>query len=238
MEEQNKENDGTMERVMLLEKLREARSRRRIASLWMTLIVITVTTLPMAYLVIGGYQFFSDRTGVIISQFLDLSIPLNKKHIPLAQQSVDRVAKGYIGAFQSVIDRDLDVMRSELHRELEEVANYAGSKWTTVQQEVDMIGARQEQKLTYNIATLLGPEFSAQSNDRLGKRYHDLLLQKMKTFWLDVYADHLDVVESIEGNIQKMSYQEADLNRRVSMNEAAGILFEFAGVELQSSADY
>lgn len=214
-----------------LHEIRKSKSRSRIL---VGLLFLMATSVPIGLLAQAAYTFYTTQAMEVLGVIAEEAVVVAKYRLPDVQNRIDRVGKTYIAEFQRVADRDLEAMQQELFEQLKHVSDYAGSKWGVMQERVDALAERQESVLFRRLNELLDLDVPPEDLQKLQQKYAQALSLRLTAHWQRFYDDHKVAIDKLEAGLMRASRREPDLMRVVAGQEAAGMVLEFAGLELQS----
>jgi hypothetical protein len=218
----------------LIDELREIRKSKSRSRMLIGFLFLMATSVPIGLLAQAAYTFYTTQAMEVVGVIAEEAMVVAQHRLPDVQSRVDRVGKTYIAEFQKVADRDLESMQKELFDQLKYVSDYAGSKWGVMQERVDALAERQESVLFRRLNELLELDLPPEELRRLQQKYAEAVSQRLIAHWRRFYDDHKVAIDKLETGLMKASRREPDLMRIVAGQEAAGMVLEFAGLELQS----
>lgn len=219
-------------RIKELNDLRKKRGRVR---MYMGLLVIVSSLLPVSYIILQVRNFVTgEKSKVFVASTIERIPSVVENHKKNVTDSIDRVAGRFIGEFQRVADRDFPVFEPALHQELEEVVDHAGRRWEIVSKNIDVMALNHQRAIIEKLNDVIHVKMDDEQVSALADRYKRKMLDRLEQRWKSMYQMIEPSMKRIEHNLVSMAQKEPDLMHGVASNQALGVLLEYVGLELQS----
>lgn len=218
-----------------IKELNDLRKKRAKVRLYMGLLVIVSSLLPVTYIILQVRNFVTgEKANVFVSSAIDRVPSVVESHKKNVTDSIERVAGKFIGEFQRVADRDFPVLEPALHDELEEVVEHAARRWDVVSKNIDVMAMNHQRAIIEKLNDIIQVKMTNEQVSALAGRYKRKMLGRIEQRWKSLYQKAEPSMRRIEHNLISMVEKEPDLINGVASNQALGILLEYVGLELQS----
>lgn len=218
-----------------INELNDLRKRRARVRLYMGLLVILSSLLPVTYIILQVRDFVTgEKAKVFVSSAIERVPSVVENHKKNVTDSIERVAGRFIGEFQKVADRDFPVLQPAFHEELEQVIEHAARRWDVVSKNVDVMALNHQRAIIEKLNSIIHVKMTDGQVSALAGRYKRKMLSRIEQRWKSIYQQAEPSMRKIEHNLISMVEKEPDLVNGVASNQALGILLEYVGLELQS----
>jgi hypothetical protein len=218
-----------------INELNNLRKKRNKVRLYMGLLVIVSSLLPVTYIILQVRSFVTgEKANMFVASTLEKIPWVIENHKKTATDSIDRVAGRFIDEFQRVADRDFPVLEPAFHEELGKVVDHAGRRWSVVSNSIDVMALNHQRAIVEKLNNIIQVEMDEEKVSALAERYKRKMLDRIDQRWKAMYQMVEPSMRRIEHNLVSMVEKEPDLINGVGSNQALGVLLEYVGLELQS----
>ena len=219
----------------LIKELIHLRKTRARVRLYMGLLVVASSLLPVAYIVFQVRDFVIGDKGKVFVTATIRGLPTVLKHQrENFTNSIERVGGKFIGEFQRISDRDFPIFEPQLYEELEKVVEHADRRWVVVSKSIDVMAMNHQRAIVEKLNEVIHVKMTDEQVEALAIRYKTRILDRLQHHWHNLYQKTEPSVRRIETNLILLSEKEPDFQENVAPNQPLGVLLEYVGLELQS----